>query len=236
MASLLVLSVWNTASIPPTRHSSQKGLVQFGLVWFYGISTNVGYLMPTPVFTYILNIWFINTFSTYTLLNDQSVLFLRIQFSWSHKVKWFQVLLCIINNLIKHQSFGYTQLNDQIVLYLRIQFSINHLFALSLNSNSSIWPRDRKLCVVTTPGQSEPRSDSNKGVLSIPQSSSITGALPSYCLISYQDTRWGVLSFRKDSVGVFYSPSRPWFKRDWDSEARFSYYCHLWLFSWWSQC
>ena len=28
----------------------------FGLVWFYGISTIVGYLMPNPVFTYILNI------------------------------------------------------------------------------------------------------------------------------------------------------------------------------------
>ena len=41
-------------------------------------------------------------------------------------VKWFQVLLCIINNPIKHQSFVYTQLNDQIVLFLTIQFSISH--------------------------------------------------------------------------------------------------------------
>ena len=24
------------------------------LVWFYGIWTNVGYLMPNPIFTYIL--------------------------------------------------------------------------------------------------------------------------------------------------------------------------------------
>ena len=29
----------------------------FGLVWFYGISTIVGYLMPNPVFTYVLNIY-----------------------------------------------------------------------------------------------------------------------------------------------------------------------------------
>ena len=28
----------------------------FCLVWFYGISTVVGYLMPNPVFTYISNI------------------------------------------------------------------------------------------------------------------------------------------------------------------------------------
>ena len=29
----------------------------FGLVWFYGISTIVGYLMPNPLYTYILNIY-----------------------------------------------------------------------------------------------------------------------------------------------------------------------------------
>ena len=28
----------------------------FGLVGFYGISTIVGYLMPDPLYTYILNI------------------------------------------------------------------------------------------------------------------------------------------------------------------------------------
>ena len=41
-----------------------------------------------------------------------------------HVVKWLQVLLCITNNSIKHQSFVYTQLNDQTVLFLTIQFSI----------------------------------------------------------------------------------------------------------------
>ena len=30
-----------------------KDLVWFGLVWFYGISTIVGYLMPNPFYTYI---------------------------------------------------------------------------------------------------------------------------------------------------------------------------------------
>ena len=29
----------------------------FGLFWFYGISTKVGYLMPNPLYTYILNIY-----------------------------------------------------------------------------------------------------------------------------------------------------------------------------------
>ena len=45
-----------------------------------------------------------------------------------NKIEWFQVLLCITNNSIKHQLFVYIQLNDQTVL-----FSISHLFALSLN-------------------------------------------------------------------------------------------------------
>ena len=30
-------------------------MIWFGLVGFYGISTIVGYLMPNPLYTYILN-------------------------------------------------------------------------------------------------------------------------------------------------------------------------------------
>ena len=53
-------------------------------------------------------------------------------------------------------------------------------------SNSSIWlPIDRTLSGVTTPGQSGPGSDGNEGVFHIPQSSSITGASPSDCLVLY---------------------------------------------------
>ena len=49
------------------------------------------------------------------------------------KVKWFQVLLCITYNSIKHQSFVKTQLNNKTVLIQAIQISITHLFSLSLN-------------------------------------------------------------------------------------------------------
>ena len=39
------------------RHINHCRLfILFGLVWFYGISTIVGYLMPNPLYTYILNI------------------------------------------------------------------------------------------------------------------------------------------------------------------------------------
>ena len=40
------------------------------------------------------------------------------------QIKWLQVLLCITNNSIKHQSFVYTQLNDQTVLFQAILFKL----------------------------------------------------------------------------------------------------------------
>ena len=52
---------------------------------------------------------------------------------------------------------------------------------------SSIWPIDRILSGVTTPGLNEPGSDGNKEVLCIPQSSNITEASPSDCLVSYPE-------------------------------------------------
>ena len=46
---------------------------------------------------------------------------------------------------------------------------------------------DRALSGSTVPGQSGPGSNGNKGVLHIPQSSSITGTSPSVCLVSYSE-------------------------------------------------
>ena len=44
----------------------------FALVWFYGISTTVRYLMPNPFYTYILNIYDLvwSGFMAYQLLYD----------------------------------------------------------------------------------------------------------------------------------------------------------------------
>ena len=50
---------------------------------------------------------------------------------------------------------------------------------------SSICPIDRNTSGATTPDQSGRGSDGNKRVLRIPQSSSITSAWPSDCLLSY---------------------------------------------------
>ena len=61
-----------------------------------------------------------------------------------------------------------------------IQFSISTVFI-------SIWTFEKTLSGPITPSQSESGSDGNKGVLRIPQSSSITEASPSDCLVS---CRW----------------------------------------------
>ena len=61
--------------------------------------------------------------------------------------------------------------------------------------NSSICFIDRTQSGATTLSQSEPESDGNEGVLRIPQSSNITGVSPSDCLMSYQDTGRGGLSY-----------------------------------------
>ena len=34
---------------------SNPGPDWYGLVWFYGLSTIVGYQMPNPVYTYMIN-------------------------------------------------------------------------------------------------------------------------------------------------------------------------------------
>ena len=59
-----------------TEGFRKKNCLMVSLVQLYGI---VGYLMPNPVFTYILVIWFVETFCRYTQLNDQTVLFKNIQ-------------------------------------------------------------------------------------------------------------------------------------------------------------
>ena len=103
-------------------------------------------------------------------------------------------------------------------------------------SNSFIWPIDRTLSGATTPGQSGPGSNGNERVLHISQSSSITEASPSDCLMSYpghllvgcltplqtwgqcisqpqligaQDTRWGVGGILRMQL-MYFTASADW--------------------------
>ena len=116
--------------------------------------------------------------------------------------------------------FVYTQLNVKTVLIQTIQFSISivstsktvlfQVIQFNIRTQiSSIGPIDRTLLGATTLSQSGAGSNGNKGIVCIPQSSSITGTSPSDCLVSYQDTRWGWgLTLCREAVSVFYSPSR----------------------------
>ena len=80
--------------------------------------------------------------------------------------------------------FG-TQLNGFKYCYISHNLT-SHLLAYIV---CSIWLRDRTLTGATTPGLSGHRSNGNQGVLSILQSSSITGASPSDGLYHIQNTR-----------------------------------------------
>ena len=79
-------------------------------------------------------------------------------------------------------------------LFQTIQLSIS-------TKSSSTLPIDRTLSGATTAGQGEPGSDGNEGVHCISQSTSVTGASPSDCLVSYTGHSLG------DAVSVFNYPS-----------------------------
>ena len=72
-------------------------------------------------------------------------------------------------------------------------------------SNSSSWPIDSIQSDVTTPDQSRPGSDGNEEVLHIPQNSSITGASPPGCLVSYQGHLSGVEFYPSAEMQLIYS-------------------------------
>ena len=86
---------------------------------------------------------------------------------------------------------------SKTVPFQTIQFSISTQF-------SFIWPIDRTLLGATTPGQSGLGSNGNKEVFCIPQSSRITGASPSDCLVSYPGHSLGE-SYPSAEIQLVYS-------------------------------
>ena len=71
---------------------------------------------------------------------------------------------------------------------------------------------DRTLSSATTPGQSGPESNSNKGVLCISQSSSITGTSPSDCLVSYPGHSLGESYLSAEMQSVYSATPEDWTK------------------------
>ena len=103
-------------------------------------------------------------------LNDRTVLFLKFNLSTKlNGSKYCYVSVTIQLNI----SHLFTQLNDLTVQFQSIRFWISHLFAHSLNVKQ----------FYLTHGRSG--TNGNEGLLRIPQNPSITGALPSDCLMSY---------------------------------------------------
>ena len=66
----------------------------------------------------------------------------------------------------------------------------------------------------TTPGQRGPGSDGNKGVLHIPQSSSIAGTSPSDCLVSYPGHSLGGSYPSAEKQSVYSTAPADWARRD----------------------
>ena len=77
-----------------------------------------------------------------------------------HAIQFSQTVIIPSIQFSIFVAFVYSQLDVKTVLFQTIQFSMGTHY-------SSIWPIDRTLSGATTPGQSEPESDGNEGVLHI---------------------------------------------------------------------
>ena len=123
--------------------------IWFVLVWVYGISTIVGYLMPNPVHTYILNIydliWFglvLRHINHCRLFYAKSCLYIYIEYIYDlgthfadNILKWAWALFCIQSN-----GFKYCYISRDLTSII------------CLHSYCSIWLLDRNPSGATTPG------------------------------------------------------------------------------------
>ena len=123
-----------------------------------------------------------NPVNTY-MLNEPKLIF-KGGFLW-HTVKWFQVLLGITNISIKHLSFDNSFISNNSVEHK--SFACTHCKYQTILFD----PLIGFLSGATTSGQSGPGSNGNEEVLCISQSSSITRASLSDCLMSYPGQLFG---------------------------------------------
>ena len=95
-----------------------------GLVWFYGISTIVIYLMSNNLYIYI-EYMICKHILLLTFLNAPELIFL-------HTAKEFQVMQFNANNSIWHYSFVCTQLNGFKYCHVSLTIQLNsHLLTHS---------------------------------------------------------------------------------------------------------
>ena len=83
--------------------------IWFSLRLFYGISTIVGYLMPNPLYTYILNIymvWVLWHINNCRLFNAKSSSYMYIQYIWFGLV-WLYGRSTIVDYLMPNPHYTY---------------------------------------------------------------------------------------------------------------------------------
>ena len=83
------------------KEKKKKAREWLGLDWFYGISTIVGYLIPNPFYTYILNIWFLNTFCKWYFLTDLSLSVFGLQLNGFTYFYLIRIILLTISHLFE---------------------------------------------------------------------------------------------------------------------------------------
>ena len=127
-----------------------------------------------------------------------------------HTVKYFQVLLFIRNNLIKHYSFVYTHINGQTALFQTSQFNKSLFFTHRLNDKQVYLTYRFYLIRCDHFGPEWTWVQLQRRVTPhFPNYWSITiklfNVIPGHSLVCVCG---GVLPLCRDAVGVFYSPSR----------------------------
>ena len=114
----------------------------------------------------------------------------RVWLSKSFLFQAFQFAISIV--------FVHTQLNLKAVRFQTIQFSISTQF-------SSIWPIDRTLSDITTPGQSWPGSDGNEWYSAFPKTPALLEPPDRIVLCHIQDTSSGGWSYSSAEMPSVYS-------------------------------
>ena len=117
--------------------------IWFGLVGFYGISIIVSYLMPNPLYTYILNIYDLVSFGLILwhinycrLFNAKSSLYIYIKYIWFGLVGFYGISI-IVSYLMPNPLYTYILNIYDLVSFGLILWHIN--YCRLFNAKSSLY-------------------------------------------------------------------------------------------------
>ena len=115
--------------------------IWFGLIWFYGISTIIGYLMPNAFYTYILNIYILVWlvlwhFNHCRLFNTKSFLYIYIKYIWFGLVGFYGISTIV--GYLMPNAFNTYILNIYNLVWL-VLWHINHYRLFNTKSSLYIY-------------------------------------------------------------------------------------------------